>query len=123
MVLFYLIFFFLILRFTVTLFNFISNPKLTSAAKRYHDRVSVLIYREYPDQDLTKLLGSVLEQDYQDFEVIILDEHPGNTYTGAMKNDGRFRVIPGRKAPAGWLKDNFACYQLAGEANGDYYKQ
>jgi len=39
----YLIYFFLILRFCVTLFNFISNPKLTKVSHQYHDLVSILI--------------------------------------------------------------------------------
>jgi chlorobactene glucosyltransferase len=122
MVLFYLIFFFLILRFAVTLFNFISNPKLTSSAKRYHALVSILIQRESPGHDLTQLLESILKQDYQDFEVIILDNAPGiKTYPEVFKNDGRFRIVTSKQTPQGWLQDNFAFYQLASQAKGEYF--
>jgi glycosyltransferase involved in cell wall biosynthesis len=125
MVLVYLIFFFLILRFTVTLFNFISNPKLTYTPRKYHDLVSILIHVENGEHDVSKLFESISEQDYQNFEVIILDDQSYGVKNKSPFdypfNDNRFRIIKSKKAPESWLKKNFASYQLAAVAKGDYF--
>lgn len=117
-------FIFLILRFTVTLFNFISNPKLPRIGKHYEDKVSILIPARNEGEDIIALLQSIVEQDYSSYEVIILDDNStDDTYTlcdnFAAKNK-RFKVIKGDVLPAGWLGKNYACHQLAQHATGDY---
>ncbi|MGY4535742.1 glycosyltransferase involved in cell wall biosynthesis [Mucilaginibacter sp. UYNi724] len=118
-------FIFLILRFTVTLFNFISNPKLPRIGKHYEDKVSILIPARNEAKDIIALLQSIVEQDYSSYEVIILDDNStDDTYTlcdnFAAKNK-RFKVIKGDVLPAGWLGKNYACHQLAQHATGDYF--
>lgn len=124
MTLLYLVFFFLILRFSVTLFNFISNPKLTPAGKHYTDLVSILIPARNEQDDIIDLLQSIKDQNYQHFEVLVLDDNStDNTYsicTAFAKSDNRFKVIKGEKLPEGWLGKNFACCQLAKYAKGKY---
>lgn len=123
-ILFYIIFFFLILRFTVTLFNFISNPKLTASVRSYHHKVSVLIPARNEAENILSLLESLKEQDYQNIEVIILDDHSeDNTYAVCKEfceTDGRFRIIKGKKLEKRWLGKNYACHQLAKQASGHY---
>jgi glycosyltransferase involved in cell wall biosynthesis len=123
MILFYLIFFFLILRFTVTLFNFISNPKLTPATRHYNDLVSILIPAQNKE-DILNLLESIKKQDYNNFEVIILDDHSSEkTYQlclGFSQTDKRFQIIRGKKLPESWLRKNFDSYNLASMAKGKY---
>ncbi len=124
MFLIYLIFFFLILRFTVTLFNFISNPKLTRSAKEYQDFVSILIPARDEQQNILNLITSIKEQDYRNYEVIILDDHSSDDTLRLCREfcsfDDRFRVLRGRDLPKDWLGKNFACYQLAEAARGKY---
>ena len=57
--------FFLVLRFSVTVFNFVSNPKLTRVSKHYHDLVSILIPARNEEENITILLESIYRQDYQ----------------------------------------------------------
>ncbi|TZF86086.1 glycosyltransferase (plasmid) [Pedobacter sp. BS3] len=125
MIIYYIIFFFLILRFTVTLFNMISNPKLTMSPRRYTDKVSVLIPARNEEASLPGLLISLMNQDYQNIEVIVLDDNStDHTYPAAeslCKQDSRFHVVKGLPLPDGWLGKNFACYQLAELATGDYF--
>jgi glycosyltransferase involved in cell wall biosynthesis len=122
--LFYIIFFFLILRFTVTLFNFISNPKLTRSSKKYHDLVSILIPARNEADNILPLLESIKIQNYQNIEVIVLDDQSeDDTYQICeefSKTDVRFRVIKGTTLEKGWLGKNFACHQLANLAKGKY---
>ena len=122
--LFYLIFFFLILRFTVTLFNFISNPKLSRSPKKFDDLVSILIPARNEAQDILSLLKSLEIQDYQNIEVLVLDDQSeDDTFQICQNfadNHPRFKVIEGAPLPKGWLGKNFACDQLAQQAKGKY---
>ena len=117
-------FFFIVLRFTVTLFNFISNPKLPRVKRTHTQLVSILIPARNEADNILTLLRSIQQQNYEDYEVIILDDDStDDTYkicsTFAAKH-ARFRVIKGEELPYDWLGKNYACYQLAKQAKGDY---
>lgn len=65
----YAILFFLVLRFSVTLFNFLSNPKLGLSLRHYTDLVSICMpVRTFPS---VLTVDSLLEQDYRHIEVLI----------------------------------------------------
>jgi glycosyltransferase involved in cell wall biosynthesis len=117
-------FLFIILRFTVTLFNFISNPKLHRVARQYTDKVSILIPARDEGSNILTLLNAIQQQDYPNYEVIILDDASSdNTYQRCADfaaKDSRFKVIRGKELPTYWLGKNYACYQLAREASGEF---
>jgi glycosyltransferase involved in cell wall biosynthesis len=120
----YATFFFIILRFAVTIFNFISDPKLRRVNKNYTNLVSILVPARNEAKNILTLLTSIHKQDYHDYEVIILDDDSSdNTYTicadFAYKHSA-FRVIKGKELTGRWLGKNYACYQLAKEAKGEY---
>ncbi|MEJ7779376.1 MAG: glycosyltransferase family 2 protein [Daejeonella sp.] len=124
MILIYFIFLFLIIRFAVTVFNFISNPKLTKSSREYTDLVSILIPVRDEEHNILNLLESIRGQDYQNYEVIILDDHSAdNTREICDKfcsSEKRFRVLAGKELPKEWLGKNYACYQLAAESKGSF---
>lgn len=115
---------FMILRFTVTLFNFISDPKLRRVARHYTDLVSILIPVRNESGDIIAMLESIHAQDYDNYEVIILDDDSDdNTYKlckAFCDRHPNFRIIKGQMLPAGWTGKNFACHQLALAAKGDF---
>jgi glycosyltransferase involved in cell wall biosynthesis len=117
-------FLFIILRFTVTLFNFISNPKLHRVARQYQDDVSILIPVRNEQDNILTLLQSIHKQDYHNYEVIILDDNSDdNTYqicAAFATEHPRFKLIKGDELPVGWLGKNFACHQLARQAKGNF---
>jgi glycosyltransferase involved in cell wall biosynthesis len=117
--------FFIVLRFTVTLFNFISNPKLTRVNRTYDDFVSVLIPARNEEDNILTLLEALYCQDvYRNYEVIIYDDESSDrTYEICSEFAARhtiFSVIKGSGLPDGWVGKNYACYQLAKKAKGDY---
>jgi len=120
-----LTFFFLILRFTVTLFNFISNPKLHRVSRQYDDFVSILIPARDEEFNILNLLRSIDKQDYKNYEVIILDDdssdHTYKVCSDFAAAHPRFKVIKGAELPHDWLGKNYACHQLAKQANGDFF--
>lgn len=124
MLIFYIVFFFLILRFAVTLFNFISNPKLTATSREYNDKVSILIPARNEEQNIITLLKSIQEQNYSNYEVIILDDESTDNTFEVCKHfcslHNRFSVLKGDDLPEGWLGKNYACHQLAQKATGNY---
>lgn len=65
----YAVLVFLVLRFCVTLFNFLSNPKLGYYGKHFNDKVSVIVLSA--DDDISNLMNSIDEQDYKDIEIIV----------------------------------------------------
>lgn len=113
------------IRFTVTLFNFISNPKLTRVNKHYNDLVSILIPAMDEEDNIAALLESIAFQDYKDFEVIVYDDDSSDrtfaVCSSLARTDERFRVIKGGELPPGWLGKNHACSELAKIAKGDYF--
>lgn len=116
--------FFIVLRFSVTLFNFISDPKLRRVGKQYSDMVSILIPVRNEADNILTLLKSIHQQDYQNYEVIILDDgSTDDTFTVCSvfnKTHPKFNVIKGGGLPAGWIGKNYACHQLAQQAGGNY---
>lgn len=118
------IFFFIILRFVVSLFNFLSDPKLRRVMKPYHDKVSILIPARNEEADILALLQSIHQQDYPNYEVMILDDaSTDNTYDVCREfavDHPKFTIIKGKALPPDWLGKNYACYQLAKKANGTF---
>jgi glycosyltransferase involved in cell wall biosynthesis len=116
--------FFLVLRFTVTVFNFISNPKLSRVNRKYDDLVSILIPARNEEDNILNLLESIRRQDYPNYEVIVYDdESSDSTYeicSAFAAAHRRFSVIKGIELPKGWLGKNYACDQLSKEATGKY---
>jgi glycosyltransferase involved in cell wall biosynthesis len=119
------IFFFLILRFVVSLFNFLSDPKLRRVLKPYRDKVSILIPARNKGERILTLLQSIAKQEYENYEVIVLDDDStDNTYQlcqNFIAQHPRFRIVKGETLPPGWTGKNYACHQLAQKATGSFY--
>lgn len=76
----YAVLVFLVLRFSVVLFNFLSNPKLGHYGKHFTDKVSIVISVTDPDQDVAALQESIREQDYGNIEFIFkTSEYDGHS--------------------------------------------
>lgn len=91
----YIVLSFLVLRFSVTLFNFLSNPKLGNHGRRFTDKVLIIIDATKDAGGLLNLLNSLKTQDYQQIEVII--EMPGPAKAAAdiktfCAKDERFKI-------------------------------
>lgn len=120
----YAVLIFLVIRFSVTVFNFLSNPKLPRVVKRHHDQVSILIPARNEAENILELLVSIRNQDYTDYEVIVLDDNSSDNTLGLVEkfclNNPKFSVISGKELPPNWLGKNYACQQLSELATGKY---
>jgi glycosyltransferase involved in cell wall biosynthesis len=111
----YFVLFFLVLRFSVTLFNFLSNPKLPSFRPALTNFISIVITVRNGESNLLNLLNSIASQEYPHVEVIIyhsaLDGSDLKLVDAVCEKDSRFRLKRGMPGDYAWVKD---------EIKGDY---
>lgn len=111
------------------LMNAILFPRLPHTQNSHFSRshqgkpISLLV----PARNEAAVIGStvsrLLQQDYTNIEVIILDDNStdrtGEIARAAGQSDARLQIIQGKPLPEGWLGKNWACQQLAEAACGD----
>lgn len=96
----YIILVFLILRFSVTLFNFLSNPKLGKYGKHFPDKVTIVISAETTKVRLQELLRSLELQEHRPIEVLINCANKENEEICQQfcAHDERFRMMDQNEA-------------------------
>ena len=118
------VFVFLLLRLIVAGYNYFSAHKLKLSRSTCSKKISILIPARDEESNILVLLESIAKQSYAHYEVIILDDDSSdNTFSLAdtfAKHHPKFKVIKGNKLPQGWTGKNYACWQLAAQATGDY---
>lgn len=114
----------LIVLFSISLSNLISAPelKIKSNDSVKEELISVLIPARNEESNIKKCIESILPQDYNPKEIIILDDFSedrtfeiANEYT-----DRNVKVIKGSELPPGWVGKNWACHQLSIISRGKY---
>jgi glycosyltransferase involved in cell wall biosynthesis len=87
-------------------------------------RVSVVVPARDEGSTIGPALGSLLEQDYPDLEVIVVDDRStdatGDVLRELAAKDGRLLVLRVDELPAGWLGKNHALWRGAERASGDW---
>jgi chlorobactene glucosyltransferase len=86
--------------------------------------VSILVPARNEAVNIEACVDSLLNQDYPDFEILVLDDHSSDNtrlildrLAGSAKKS--LRVLEGASLPEGWLGKHWACYQMAQSAKGD----
>lgn len=116
---------FLLLRFGITLINYLSRPLLpVKQQTSYSDKVSILVPARNEAATLPLLLASIDKQMHRNYELLILNDFSTDSTADiisayAAVND-RCRLLTGQELPEGWLGKNWACHQLASQARGQY---
>ena len=87
--------------------------------------VSVLIPARNEEKNIGRCLRSLIKQDYQNIEILVLDDNSsdgtGRVVEKLSKKDTRIRLIRGCSLGRGWKGKSYACHQLSREAAGEYY--
>jgi chlorobactene glucosyltransferase len=85
--------------------------------------VSILIPARNEEKNISKCVYSLLNQDYRNLELIVLDDSSSDAtlqILESMTNEfSNLRIIKGEALPEGWLGKHWACHQLASEAKGE----
>jgi glycosyltransferase involved in cell wall biosynthesis len=111
----------------VAIVNVVFPSKLPRSKFRFqfNQKISILVPARNEEQNLPRLLDSILSQDYENFEVLIYDDQSTDKTPEIVQeysqNDGRIKLIHGIPLPEGWMGKNHACHRLGQEANGDFF--
>ena len=86
-------------------------------------KVSVLIPARNEESNIGQCLGALINQDYGNLEILILDDHSADRTADLIQEfsglDGRIKRLVGSELPLGWTGKNWACHQLAEKASGE----
>ncbi len=86
--------------------------------------ISVLVPARDEEANIGACLESLQQQDYPNFEVLVLDDNSVDGTAGIVNRiaagDNRIKLITGAPLPDDWTGKPFACYQLAQRASGDW---
>jgi chlorobactene glucosyltransferase len=108
------------------IYNFFSAPTLRKTKSEVDENhlVSVLIPARNERENIEETIVSVLNQDYKNLEIIVLDDESNDgTFEILQKfssDDKNIRILQGKKLPKGWIGKNWACHQLSESANGKF---
>ena len=88
-------------------------------------KISVCIPARNEEQVIGNLLESVVNQDYENLEVLVLDDRSTDKTAEIVQSFTEnypelVRLISGEEKPKKWLGKPWACQQLANRASGDY---
>jgi chlorobactene glucosyltransferase len=111
------------LLFFTTLLNVLFWPKLQGGKPEIIGTVSILIPARNEEVNIVSCLESITSQQ-NIIEVLVYNDHSTDE-TGALVKSFRqthplVRLIEPIDLPAGWTGKNFACYQLASHAKGEW---
>lgn len=108
----------------ISIYNLFTAPVLKRQSHHSSEQklVSVLIPARNEEKKIEKCIKVSLSQDYANKEIIVLDDNStDNTYTMASSfSTSNVKILKGKTLPPDWLGKNWACHQLADQANGEY---
>jgi len=85
--------------------------------------ISVCIPARNEEDSLPRCLGNVLAQNYESFDVWVLNDHSTDNTRGIAEsfraNYSNVTVINGKEKPDDWLGKPWACHQLSQHAKGE----
>jgi len=106
----------------------LTNLWLTHRARKHNlpsqmPKVSILVPARNEDVTIEACVLSLLEQDYPDYEVVVLNDQSTDNTPAILQmlanNNQRLTVLTGSPAPIGIAGKNWACTQLAERATGE----
>ncbi|HSB66756.1 MAG TPA: glycosyltransferase [Anaerolineales bacterium] len=106
----------------------LSNIVLLHRIRRHmvpvnYPSVSILVPARDEEKTIGKCIRSLLEQDYPDYEVIVLDDQSSDDTPGILQkirvDNPRLNICACTPPPQGFTGKNWACAQLAEHAQGD----
>ena len=121
----YIVITFLVMRLGVAIANllFVQSPSRLNNCKG-NPLISILIPARNEEQNLPGLLDSILNTEYNHYEVLVYDdESTDNTLKVIQqyqRRDARIKPLEGEGLPEGWLGKTRACHNLALKAKGEY---
>jgi len=106
------------------LLTFRDTPHLDKFEKKQHEnpRVSIILPARNEEKFIAKCLDSLLDQDYENYEIIAIDDSSDDTTADIIKQyaqkSSKIVYVSARKKPDGWIGKNWACVEGYKKATG-----
>lgn len=121
----------LISLFFILLVNLLTFRRLHPVQQNQDDApfLSILVPARNEEARIEACVRSLVEQQYQHMEVLVLDDDSDDATAAIVQqmidelpkeHQRRLRLLHGEPLPMSWVGKNFACQQLAQQAQGDY---
>ena len=114
---------FLLVQVLIALTNTLLMKRLGKFPKANRQpKLSILVPARNEQETIKGCVDSLLKQDYDNFELIVLNDNSNDRTEEILKNiqSERLRIIEGKPLPESWIGKSWACHQLAVEATGEY---
>ncbi len=98
-------------------FRFVPFP--SGEGERVEPKISILIPARDEADNLSRLLPSLVSQDYSNFEILVIDDQSEDATADLARENGA-TVISGQSLPEGWYGKPWACQQGADVATGEW---
>ena len=86
-------------------------------------KVSIILPARNEEEFLGKCLDSLIEQDYKDYEIIVIDDSSedstGKIISEYAKKNSKVIHVSAREKPEGWMGKNWACMEGYRKATGE----
>lgn len=105
--------------------SFRDTPYLDKFEKSKHNnpKVSVILPARNEEEFIAKCLDTLLEQDYPNYEVIVIDDSSEDSTASIISQYAKkySKIVPvsAREKPEGWMGKNWACIEGYKKATGE----
>jgi len=109
----------------ISILNLFSFQKPKPLSPKNKSKVSVLIPCRNEENNIVECVESLLIQDYQNLEILLIDDNSTDNTWAQIKNLSEkyphVSAYKGRPLPNNWTGKNWACHQLSQKAKGEYF--
>lgn len=123
-VLAYIVLGFALIQFIVATVNWIWDERFPRHVSGTPPDVSVLIPARNEEGNISLLLDDLLHLSPRPVEIIVCDDHSTDETAGVVERYAALhpsvRLVRSERLPQRWTGKNYACYQLATQAKGEY---
>lgn len=106
------------------LINFIFRQSIKKTEIQNSDFISLLIPARNEESNIARLLDALHKMKNSNIEILVCNDHSTDNTEEIINKyaaiDSRVRLIQSDSLPDSWFGKNFACYQLAKQARGEY---
>ena len=108
----------------VSIFNvfYFKKPKLLKP--KSNKKISIIVPCRNEEKNIVKCVDSLLEQDYNNIEIILVDDNSSDRtwflINNLSKNNKNIKAIKGQPLPNNWRGKNWACHQGFNSTRGNY---
>jgi glycosyltransferase involved in cell wall biosynthesis len=117
--------FFALYRLFIVLYNFYSRPFLLNGSPNDNPLVSILVFVQNSENSIGKLLQSLSNQTYHNYEVLIYNDQSKDKTVDVISQlsagDKKVRLFNGNDVNNEWQRKNYAYDKLTQLAKGEYY--